>query len=162
MIIIFTGTPGTGKTELAKALAKELHYEYIDVNQVIDDNNLKEEYDKKRDTYIIDEEKLSNILIELIKEKKNLVLDSHMSHEIPSEHVDHCIVTNCNPPKLKERLELRGYTEDKVQENVDSELFQVCLNEALEQGHHVYPIDTTENSIEECVKEIKDEISQNK
>jgi adenylate kinase len=161
MIIIFTGTPGTGKTKLAKALSKELNYKYIDVNQIIDENKLKEEYDEKRDTYIIDEGKLSNALIKLIKEEKNLIIDSHMAHEVPSVHVDYCIVTICNPPKLKERLEARGYSEEKVQENIDSELFQVCLNEALEEGHHVYPLDTTDKSIEECVEEIKDEINQN-
>lgn len=161
MIFIFTGTPGTGKTELAKALAKELNYKYIDVNDIIDDNNLKEEYDKKRDTYIIDEGKLSDILVKLIEEEKNLIIDSHMSHEVPSIHIDYCFVTVCNPPKLKERLEARGYSEEKVQENIDSELFQVCLNEALEEGHHVYPIDTTEKTIKECIEEIKNEINQN-
>jgi len=34
-VIIVTGTPGTGKTRLAKAIAKAKHYGYVDVNNVI-------------------------------------------------------------------------------------------------------------------------------
>ena len=34
-IIIVTGTPGTGKTTIAKKLAKKLNFHYLDVNNVI-------------------------------------------------------------------------------------------------------------------------------
>ena len=34
-VVIVTGTPGTGKTTLAKKLAKELNYKYVDVNKII-------------------------------------------------------------------------------------------------------------------------------
>jgi broad-specificity NMP kinase len=44
--IIVTGTPGTGKTTLAKKLSKKLKYAYIDVNNVIKENKLKEGYDR--------------------------------------------------------------------------------------------------------------------
>ena len=34
-VIIISGTPGTGKTTLAKKLAKKLDFEYIDINKII-------------------------------------------------------------------------------------------------------------------------------
>ena len=46
--IIVTGSVGTGKTTLAKKLSKKLNYEYINVNEVIKENKLDREYDKKR------------------------------------------------------------------------------------------------------------------
>lgn len=141
-VIIITGTPGTGKTELAKEIAKK-GFEYIDANKLIEQNNLVESFDKKRDTNIVDENKLSDAFVKLIKTKKNLVIDSHMSHCIPPKYVNVCIVTKCDLKVLKKRLEKKGYSKKKVRENMDCEIFDVCLNEAFEAEHKLLIVDTS-------------------
>ena len=70
MIIIVTGTPGTGKTKFAKKLAEQKSYGYIDVTKEIRKHKLFERYDKKRKSYVVDTKKLNHYLIKLIKENK--------------------------------------------------------------------------------------------
>ncbi len=53
-VMIVTGTPGTGKTTIAKRMAKKYKAEYIDVNVVIKEHKLRESYDKKRKSYVVD------------------------------------------------------------------------------------------------------------
>ena len=152
-VIIITGTPGTGKTELAREIAKN-GFEYVDANKIIEQNKLIESFDKKRDTNVVDEKKLSDAFVKLIKTKKNLVIDSHMSHCIPSKYVDVCIVTKCNLKVLKKRLENKGYSKEKVRENLDAEIFDVCLTEAEEAGHKLLIVDTTKRSPIEIAKSL--------
>ena len=73
---------------------------------------------------------------------KGLVIDSHLSHYLPKEYVDTCIITKCNLKLLKKRLEERGYSKNKVRENLDVEIFDTCRLEALEAGHKVKIIET--------------------
>ena len=143
MIIVVSGTPGTGKTTFAKKLADEKGYKYLDVKELIKNENLSDGYDKKRDTLIIDTEKLNNALIAIIKKEKNLVIDSHMAHYLPSKYVDLCYITKCSLPILKKRLEERGYSKEKVRENLDAEIFDTCRIEALEAGHNVEVVKTS-------------------
>lgn len=145
-IITVTGTPGTGKTTVAKHLAKSCKATYIDVNRIIKKHNLKEGYDKKRKTAVIDTNKLNNVLIKVIKEakktKQSLIIDSHLSHYLPSKYVDLCIVTKTSLKKLKDRLKKRGYHKEKIQENLLCEIFDVCLTEAQEAGHKIKIVTT--------------------
>ena len=142
--IIVSGTPGTGKTELAKELAKKLKYKYIDINKLIKENNLSDGYDRKKECEIVDTEKLSKFLVGFIKKsKKNLVIDSHLAHYLPKKYIDLCIITKCGLKELKKRLEKRKYSKEKIRENLDSEIFDICLNEAIEKGHTILIIDTT-------------------
>jgi len=137
MIIIITGTPGTGKTRLAKKLAKQKNYEYVDVNKLIDEKNISEGYDKKRKSKIIDIKKLNKELIKIIKKDKNLVIDSHLSHYLPAKSVDICIVTKCGLKTLEKRLKKRRYSKEKIRENLDAEIFDTCRVEAEELEHKV-------------------------
>ena len=162
MIIIITGTPGTGKTSLAKTLAKKLKIKYLNVNKVIQEYKLREKYERKRQTYIVNEKKLSKILVRLIKEYKDLIIDSHLSHFIPKKHVDICIVTKTDLKVLKKRLEKRKYSKAKVKENLDAEIFEICHTEAQDQGHNIILVDTTKNSINKCLSLLKYEINENK
>lgn len=144
--IIVSGTPGTGKTTIAKNISKEKNYVYIDINEVIKENKLKEGYDRKRKSIIVDVKKLNNVLVRLIKNsKKILVIDGHLSHYLPKEYVKTCFITKCNLKTLKKRLEKRKYSKNKVRENLDAEIFDVCRVEALEKGHKVKVVDTTKN-----------------
>ncbi|MFH1972523.1 MAG: adenylate kinase family protein [archaeon] len=162
MIILFTGTPGTGKSTLAKEFAKKKKWKYIDVNKVIDDNNLIEKYDIERDTFVVDEKRLSKILVEMIKKEENLVIDSHMAHYVPKKYVDLVFCTKCDLRRLKIRLESRKYKDKKVRENLDAEIFDVCLNEAMELGHKVIVLDTTHDSLAKILKLIENAVDKNK
>lgn len=157
--IIVTGTPCTGKTTIAKSISKYFSYDYIDVNKVIKKYRLDEKYDKKRKCDVVDEKKLAKVLRDMIKISDNsIVLDSHMSHYVDPKYVNLCIVTRCNLKKLKQRLKKRGYDKDKVDENMECEIMQVCLIEAKEFGHNVIEIDTTKkinrNFLQELIKKI--------
>lgn len=171
-VLIVTGTPGTGKTTLSNKLAKKLNLHYIDVNKIIKKYDIQEGYDKKRKTNIIDVDKLNKALIKEIdncnKTKKNIkkinnnklkdkiIIDSHLSHYLPKRYVDLCIVTKCDLKKLESRLKKKKYSKDKVRENLDAEIFDICLNEAKEKGHNIIVVDTTKNSnIRAISKKIK-------
>lgn len=154
--IIATGTPGTGKTTLAKMLAKCKGYQYIDVNKVVKDNKLGEGYDKKRRTKIIDVKRLNKVLIKLIEgSKTTLVIDSHLSHYLPKEYVKLCIVTVCDLKTLSKRLKKRHYPKKKIEENLEAEIFRVCLEEAREQGHKILVIDTSKGVKKEMCRLIQ-------
>jgi len=161
MIIVVTGTPCTGKTELAKALAKKLEYLYMDVNKVIDGHKLIESYDTKRQASVVDEKKLAKILIDHIKKGKNIVIDSHLAHYIPKRYVDWCIVTKCDLQTLKKRMEQRKYSLEKIRENLDAEIFDVCLVEAADLGHRIIVLDTTKTPVSKLVSIVIHETRQN-
>ncbi|MEA3514580.1 MAG: AAA family ATPase [Nanoarchaeota archaeon] len=143
--IIVTGTPATGKTTVAKAIAAKIKAKYIDVTAVVKRYNLSEDYDKERKCEIVDTAKLNKVLKQMLeKSDKILIIDSHMSHDLPKSHVKLCIVTKCQLRELKKRLETRGYSKEKVRENLDSEIFDICFNEAKEKGHDTRIIDTSQ------------------
>lgn len=137
MIIIVTGTPGTGKTTLAKKIAKNKNLKYVDVSKLIKENNLSDGFDKKRNCDIIDIKKLNKELIKIIKKEKNIIIDSHLSHYLPRKYVDLCIVTKCTLKTLEKRLKKRGYKKSKIRENLDAEIFDTCRTEAEEKSHKV-------------------------
>jgi adenylate kinase len=142
--IIVTGTPGTGKTTLAKRLARELGYMYVDANTVIKEDRLQEGYDRKRKSVIVDERRLAKAIARRIRMADGgMVIDSHLSHHVPPSIVDACIVTVCELKVLDRRLRKKGYAEAKVNENVQAEIFETCTQEAWEMGHRPIVVDTT-------------------
>jgi len=151
-IIIVTGIPGTGKTTLSKLIAEKKDFKYVDLNVFAKENNLIVGFDKERDCDIIDEDKLSDSIKAF--EGKNVVIDSHMSHYIDPKIVDMCIVTKCDLKELKDRLEKREYSPEKIRENLDSEIFDTCNVEAIEEGHKPIIVWTNKN-VEEQLNKIK-------
>ena len=142
--IIVSGSVATGKTTLAKKLSKLLNYRYIGIKELLKKNKLVIGYDKKRKAKIVDDYKFVNAVVKIIKQNKNgLIIDSHLSHLIPSKYIDLCIITKCNLKTLKKRLENKGYDENKVNENLETEIMDICLNEAYENKHKILVVDST-------------------
>ena len=150
-IITISGTPGTGKTTLAKKLSKRLNYKHIDVNEVIKKYGISEEYDGKRKCNVVDIKKLNKFLIKEINQYKKtkgingVIIDSHLSHYLPKNNIDLCIITKCGLAILKNRLKKKGYSKEKIRENLDCEIFDICLNEAKENNHKIFIVNTTKD-----------------
>ncbi len=148
-VIAISGTPGTGKTTLARRLSKKTGYRYIGINRIINKYNISKEYDKKRKCKILDVKKLNKALIKEINQHKKtkkingVIIDSHLSHHLPKNQVDLCIITKCELKVLKNRLKKKGYGKEKIRENIDCEIFDICFNEAKENNHNICVVDTT-------------------
>jgi len=155
-MICVTGTPGAGKTFLAKKLAKKLVLKYININNVIEEHRLSDKYDKKRKSNIVDIKKLNKALEKIIKNNRRVIIDGHLSHYLPRKYVDLCIVVKCNLKILKNRLKKRGYSKEKIRENLDSEIFDICLSEATENKHKILVVDSSKKiNLEEIIKKVR-------
>ncbi|MDD5177791.1 MAG: AAA family ATPase [Candidatus Nanoarchaeia archaeon] len=139
--IIVTGSVCSGKTTFAKKLAEDNGFNYLDVSKLIKNKRMMDSYDKKRDCYVVDVRKLNNVLVNIIKNSKHsLVIDSHLSHYLNPKYVDICFVTKTDLKTLKKRLTKRKYSKEKIRENLDADIFDVCYNEAVHIGHKVIVI----------------------
>ena len=147
-MIIITGTPGTGKTSVAKEL-KRLNFKIVNFNKEIEKCNLIVGYDKKRKSKIVDENKLSDCYK---KYDYNCVVESHLSHFIDPKYVETSVVLKCNPKELRKRLKKKGWSKEKIEENIESEIMDICLNETIEMKHKPIVIDTTNKKPKEVAE----------
>ena len=142
VLIAVTGSPGVGKSTLAKILAKKLQFDRLDLHHHY--KHISIGYNRAKQSYDIDYQKFERLVKEkLQKAKKGIVIDSHISHLLPKRVVHRCIVlTHSDLKTLEKRLKARKYSKKKIRENLDAEIFQICLIEAKEQGHNILVFDT--------------------
>jgi adenylate kinase len=67
------------------------------------------------------------------------------------------IILRCRPDILKSRLLKRGYSKEKIRENVEAEALDVILVETLDihPPGNILEIDTTSATIPDCVGQIE-------
>lgn len=159
MKIVITGTPGVGKTVVAKLLSSKLSYQYFHVSSFIIQNNLYSSYDPLRQTYNIDEDKVVKEINKFLQEKNNIVIETIYPSLI--DYADKVIVLRRNPLSLFQELKSRGWNDIKVAENVESEALGVVLQEAIDWFGNPCQIDTTNRKVEEVVNMILDEKCEN-
>ncbi|WP_370572305.1 adenylate kinase family protein [Methanomethylovorans sp.] len=156
MLIGITGTPGTGKTSVTLQLEKKPGYQIIHLNELIREEKLYCEVDAERDCVVADMDLVEQRVMEKVDSSSPvIILDSHLSHHI----ADIVIVLRASPDKLRERLKIRNYSENKIQENLEAEALDVILFESVEWCDKVFEIDTTNQTIEETITDIEEIIS---
>ncbi|RLE86603.1 MAG: hypothetical protein DRJ49_07615 [Thermoprotei archaeon] len=155
--LLVTGSPGTGKTTIAKKLSKLLSSEYLNPAEIALRERFVKEYDERLRTFVVDIELLRNYLYELLGNmSKSYVIDTHLVEAIPQSTIDLVIVLRLNPKELFNRLRLRNYPLQKIKENVQSEFLDYILVKSIELfgEERVHEIDTTGRSIQSIVEEI--------
>ena len=151
MIISISGTPKTGKTSVAKALVKRLGWTLISLNELAKEKKLYLGYDRSRKSRIVDLKRLRHEVSKISRRERNLILESHYSHDMPCDVV---IILRTNPGELMERMRKAGWTKAKTEENVEAEIMEVVKGEALESAKRVLEIDTTGKESEWVAEQI--------
>ncbi len=153
MIILVTGTPGVGKTTVAKKLAEVLKINYLHVSSFVIERKLYTEYDPIRQSFVIDEDKVIEELNKYIQ-GKDLVIETIYPSLISK--ADKVVVLRKNPLLLYDELKMRGWNDIKIAENVMSEALDVILSEALEtfSEEKICQIDVTSKTVDKVVNAI--------
>lgn len=151
MEIALTGTPGTGKTSVARELEKK-GFEVIDLTGFVKENSLG----TPGDEFEVDVPEM----VEALEEREfeaDTVIEGHLAHHYPAEF---CVVLRCQPDELSERLESRGYSEEKIDENVESEALDLILQQAVAEQQNVIEVDTTGREAAEVAEEVRKRIEK--
>jgi len=142
-VIAITGTPGTGKTQVSRVLARRLHYRHLELNRAIVKYKLYSGYDRKRRSYIADMRKVTGYVKAFVKQNPATIVDSHLAHELPSALVSRVVILRCRPDELKRRLKAKGWSKAKVEENVEAEMIGVIAYEARKRHRNAMEVDAT-------------------
>lgn len=124
--LVITGTPGTGKTTIAKALAKAGGAKLIQANEIVKRkqlwfNRAKHEADLRAlKTEILREIRFAE------KSGSGFIAEGHLLCEFALP-CDECIVLRCEPSALARRLKKRGYSRRKIAENALCEILDYCV-----------------------------------
>jgi adenylate kinase len=157
--IIISGTPGCGKTSVARKISYLIDAEIISLNELAISDKFSFEFDKERDTYIVDFEIFLPFILDKIKEIKNqnykyLIIESHFSDIIPNDYIDFVFILRCDPDELIKRLKEKNYNIKKIMENIQAEILGNSVNYFLQKKltSTLFEIDTTKLSIESVAK----------
>lgn len=130
--ILVTGTPGVGKTTFCEAVEQSIaEMKHLEIGRLVRERKLYKEWDDDMDCSIFDEDMVCDEL-EPILEEGGYVVDFHSAGFLPDDWFDLVVVLRADTNTLWGRLEKRHYSEAKIQQNVEAEIFQTCLDEARE------------------------------
>ena len=160
--LVITGNPGVGKHTSAKIIAEKIDAEIIDINNVAINNNA---IGKNTDLgFEVDVKRLVRLLEKLLKIKGNLVIVGHLApYVLKPSGISLVAVLRRSPYELEKTLKKRGYSVDKVRENVASEILGTSLYDSLKtfSKRKVAEFDTTGKTQDETADEILAALQKN-
>ncbi len=124
MKLAITGTPGTGKTVVAKQLSLALKCQSVNEKEFALENGLGK-FDVQSNELVIDVKKLEKALNKWLEKQKKVIIEGHLLCETKLG-VDFVVLLRVEPEMLEERLIRRSYSEEKVQDNVFAEGIDYC------------------------------------
>jgi adenylate kinase len=142
--IVITGSVGTGKSSIARALGEKLKLPVIHLTEFCKQRGLVEGIE-------VDIERLRSTLLKELPPA--FIVEGHLACEfsIPADVV---VVLRAKKKVLEERLAKRGYDRKKIHENVMAEVMDYCLIRAEENYGSVIQVDTSLGTAEENAEKV--------
>jgi adenylate kinase len=116
-LIIITGSPGVGKTTIARILSKKLKVKALSITNFILKNRI---FENQRGEKVVEIKKLQKLLEKEIKKSRSekfLIIEGHLACEL-SFSAAKVIVLRRSLKKLKKEMEKRKYSKRKISDNL--------------------------------------------
>lgn len=161
MLLALSGTPGTGKTTLA-GLLKQQGYTIVNLNELAFEKNFILGTDTKRQSKILDMPRINRYIDKTFSTAEEIIIFEGLATHL-LKCMQYIIILRCHPKELTRRLLQRQWSKEKIKENVEAETLDIILCEATElhPEQHIFEIDTTTLSVEECTQAILEIIHNN-
>lgn len=149
MLIVITGTPGTGKTEMAKKLAKITNMRLIQITTFVNKRKL---YSLTAGEKVVDTAKLEKVLKKELKNESGTIIEGHLACEIMLP-ADFIFVLRTHPKILEKRLDRRGYSQEKIAKNLLAEMLDYCVVRSEKNyKNNVLEVNTTKRNRHGCAR----------
>ena len=157
MRLAITGNPGVGKHTTTRFLCEKLEgLKIIDINKIIIDNNAfllnDDEYGKE-----VDIKKTLKLMRYELKNGGDLVIIGHLvPYVLKPDGIDLVVVMRRSPYEIIRTFEERGYSPEKIKENVASEILGISFYDALKTfgKNKVIEFDATGKTPQQSAEEI--------
>lgn len=146
--ILITGTPGTGKSSTAQLAAEKTGFKWVNVGDLVKEHHCHEGKDGEFDSYILDEDKLCDVMEPILMEG-GCIVDFHSPEFFPERWFELVLVLRTKTDVLFDRLESRGYNEKKRSENMECEIMEIVSEAARESYAPEIVHDLHSNTVEE-------------
>ena len=158
--ILICGTPGTGKSTLCTELSNKFNNSlYHPVSEIAETNNFYEGYDQALQTKILDEDKLLDELETRLGNERDPsiinIVEYHHSELFPERWFDLVVCLRTDNTILFERLENRNYGRNKIENNVQSEIFGDLAEEARESYASKTVIELPSNDLDDMEENLE-------
>ena len=151
MSIVITGNPGVGKHTITQLIADKMKLSIIDINKIAKDSNL---FEKNGNTNDVDVEVLEKILKSKIS-KNNIIVGHLAPYVLRKNQVKIMIVLRRSPYDLIPVYEDRKYDDDKIRDNVGSEILGIITNDAMEKFQEkIFQINVSGKTVAEMFEKI--------
>lgn len=159
--ILITGTPGVGKTSLCTLLENQLPEEYniegfryVQLAELVRSKKLYKEWDEKYDVPIFDEDMVCDEL-EPLMQNGGIILEFHSCNFFPERWFQLVVLLRCNNTELFDRLQARGYKQEKITENIECEIFGELEAEVAESYKPEITIQLQSEQVEDMQNNIE-------
>ena len=153
--IVITGVPAVGKSTIAKALAKELNFDYISEKDLLEEGMYDELVIQGSLTKDVD---ITPFTKKVKAIKKDAVLDGLLFPEVNIKY-DLIVVLYELESKLQERMKDRGYSEVKILDNIYAQRNNYLLNLSQKRSKNIVLM--SRSTIKEDVSLINGWIKEN-
>jgi len=158
MSIVITGNPGVGKHTITQKIAERLGLSIVDINKIAKDAEL---FEKNEYTNDIDTKKLEKIIQHKISEK-NIIVGHLAPYVLDKKVVKIVIVLRRNPYDLISVYKDRKYSDEKIKDNVGSEILGIIAHDAINKFQEkLFQINVSEKTIPEVAEKVMAIISNN-
>jgi adenylate kinase len=155
--VAITGNPGVGKHTCTKIVCEKLgDVKIIDINKIIIDNNaflLNDDRNRKE----VDIKKTLKLIRNELKKGGDLVIIGHLvPYLLRPDGIDIIVVMRRSPYEIIRTFEERGYSPEKIRENVASEILGISFYDALKTfgKNKVIEFDATGKTSQQAAEEI--------
>ena len=129
MRLAITGTPGTGKTAIAKALGQKIGHRALNEKELALQHGIGE-WDAEENELVVPLKKLEKAANSLLKKEQKVIIEGHLLCEMKLK-ADFVVVLRLHPELLEERLSRKRYSPEKIMDNVFCEGIDYCKKHAL-------------------------------
>jgi len=161
-----------GKTTTCEVLAQSTGLKHISINQIVKDRGCHDGWNEEFQSWIVDEDKVfrgNGLVLESVRlifiklldsiedevKQGGCIIDWHACDLFPRSWIDLVVVLRVETSVLYDRLMTRNYPEAKLQENLDSEIMEVLLQEAKDSYDAEIVIELQSNTSDEMDSNIE-------